>query len=268
MNTGIPGTGLYERIEIVGGSKMNSNVNSEYSLNTPSRDNAVFEDGFVPPYKVFGGIKSFFCFIIGLPSVFFGLLGILVYLGVFPSSPASHDITAIKIFLPVFLVGSLLYSLHFNNHRKANKNFKALTEYKEKKYAEYQENIRALAEQKQKMLDMKVNAINTHELFDGAKIFVTDYNNIIAFSTNGNIALWTEKNDDKMAVMDVGRITKITQEITGGKCFANIYTDSFENNVYQLFIGTAHGKDELETVRKLYNEIKNLYTALRKNNKG
>jgi Ca2+-dependent lipid-binding protein len=46
----------------------------------------------------------------------------------------------------MFLVGILLYSLHFFNHRKAKKNSKALAEYKEN----IQAKIRMIEEAHQK----------------------------------------------------------------------------------------------------------------------
>jgi hypothetical protein len=124
------------------------------------------------------------------------------------------------------------------------------------KYAEYQENLRKLEEANQKILESKLNAINTHELFDGAKIFTIDINNIIAFSPKRCIALWTEQNSNTMQILGVDKITKFNQEIKSGDCFAHIYTGEFENNVFNLFIGSAHGKEDTENVRKLYNDIK------------
>ena len=169
----------------------------------------------------------------------------------------------LKIFIPIAIIGILFYFLHFNNHRKAKKNHKALIEHAYNKYDEYQEAKRQYADAQQKILEAKLNVITSHELFDGAKIFTINNENIIAFSKNRCIALWTEKNTDTMQILSVDHITKIIQEIKAGAYYAHVYTDDFENNVYDLFLGTAHGQEETEEVRKLYNEIKGLYTTLK-----
>jgi hypothetical protein len=262
LNTGIPGTGLYDRIKI-GGTKMLGNRDIEALWNMAATDDVragLFQDSFVPPYKVFGGIPSFFLFIIGLPSAVIGLLGTVAVL-VMPTSPEKFQLLTGLISSAV--IGILFYSVHFNNHRKAKKNRDALIQHAYKKYAEYQEAKRQYTEAQQKILDAKLNAIHNNELFDGARVFTINNNNIIAFSKQRCIALFTEKEADTMKVLGVEHITKITQEIKAGDCYAHIFTDDFENNVYDLFIGTAHGQEETEEVRKLYNEIKGLYTTLK-----
>jgi hypothetical protein len=226
--------------------------------------------GFVPPYKVFGGGLSFLLFITRLPATVIGVRFIARLL----RQPASPEIFSYLKFGLIAAVGIFLYSLHFNNHRKAKKNDHALFEYSSKKRAEYQEARRRQEEERQEaqrkkeeqylealrkreearqaLLDGKVNAILGHELFDGAKVFVINQDNIIAFSKQRHIALFTEKDDTALKIIGVDHITKITQEIKAGACYAHIYTDDFDNNVIDLFIGTASGKEETEEVRKLY----------------
>lgn len=251
LNTGITGTGLYDRIKI-GGNKMPDNRNLETLWNMSATDDvraSLFQNSFVPPYKTFGGILSFFLFIIGLPSAVIGLLAVFLILN---SANPLEDFQLLPVFIPMAVIGILFYVLHFNNHRKAKKNNKASIEHAHNKYAEYQEARRQYSEAQQKILEAKLNAINGHELFDSAKVFTINNNNIIAFSKQRCIALFTEKETDTMKIIGVDHITKITQEIKSGDCYAHIFTDDFENNVYDLFIGTARGQEETEEVRKLY----------------
>jgi hypothetical protein len=106
--------------------------------------------------------------------------------------------------------------------------------------------------------------IKENERFEGCKIFTIDHNNIIAFSQRRCIAVFTGKDDETMNIISVDRISKITQEIKAGACYAHIFTDDFESNIIDLYLGNAHGKDETERIRNLYNEIKNMYSALKK----
>jgi hypothetical protein len=269
INTGIPGTGIYDRVKI-GGNNMTDaeNRNLETLWDMAANDEvraSLFKDSFNSPCKTFNGILSAFLFLIGLPALFIGLIGLILFISESSSFRGGGNDVFIT-FIVLTIVGLAFYGLHLQNHIKAKKNKRALLEHSKKEYAEYQENLQKLEEANQKILEAKLNTINGHELFDGAKIFSINRNNIIAFSQKRCVALWTEKNTDSMHILGIDKITKINQEIKGGDCYALIYTDDFENNVYQFFIGNAHGKDETENVRKLYNEIKGLYTTL-KNNK-
>jgi hypothetical protein len=245
LNTGIPGTGLYNRAKIGG------------SMDTGGEKNETADTEFKPPYKTFNGFISFFCFIIGLPFTFMGLAAIALYF-------TSDTNVSLALFIPMTIIGILLFSLHCINHHKANKNYYAKETYKKEMADAYKKTQQQLLKTQEKLLETKVNAINGHELFDGCKIFVINHNNIIAFSEKGFIALFTEKEADTMKLIGIDHITKINQEIKSGDCYARIYTDDFENNVYELFIGATHGNNETENIRKVYNDIKNLYTALKK----
>jgi hypothetical protein len=116
------------------------------------------------------------------------------------------------------------------------------------------------------ILEQKIKAIKQNELFLDAKVFVIDINNIIAFSEKGYIALWTDKHNDEMKVFETNGIQKINQEIRSGECYAHIYTNDFNDNVVSLFLGHSYSAEEKENIKKLYNEIKSLYTTLKRKN--
>jgi hypothetical protein len=236
LNTGIPGTGLYDRKKI-GGSMSNDDNAAQYADSS----------GFIPPYKTFNGFISFLFFIAGV-------LFILTGLALLGMSDSTETVTSRLIILPI---GIVLFFLHCANHSKAKKNSRTKVEAER---IAYEQAIQAQNE----ILEAKLNMINTNERFEGCKIFTIDYNNIIAFSPRRCIAVFTGKDDETMRIIGVDRITKITQEIKAGDCFAHIFTDEFENNVIDLYLGNAHGKDETDHIRKLYNEIKNMYSVLKK----
>jgi hypothetical protein len=250
LNTGIPGTGLYDRQKIGGDMSNAKIVLAETS-----------DEGFIPPFKTFNGIISFCCFVIGLPCAFLGLLGIAIF---FSPSTTNDGTISLKFLVITSIVGVVLFSLHCINHSKAKKNNRAKEEYKEAKRAAYEKAVQELIEARKKIFEAKQNMIKENERFQDCKIFAIDYNNIIAFSPKRCAALFTEENTDTMRIIGIDRIGKITQEIKSGACYAHIFTDDFENNVIDLYLGEAHGKDETERIRNLYNEIKNMYTSLKK----
>jgi hypothetical protein len=113
-----------------------------------------------------------------------------------------------------------------------------------------------------KILEPKLKSIKNNEFLSNAKVFIIDLNNIIAFSDKGYIALWTEKNDE-MKVLSVTNVQKMNQEIKSGPCYAHFYIDDFDNNAVSLYLGYASSKEETESIRNLYNEIKGLFSLIK-----
>ncbi|MDR2601906.1 MAG: DUF4236 domain-containing protein [Spirochaetaceae bacterium] len=250
LNTGIPGSGLYDRRKIGGGVNNVENVLNETE-----------DEGYVPPYKPFNGVISFFCFIIGLPCALLGLLGVAAYV----LTPNSSDSEIyLKFFVITLIIGVVLFPLHCINHNKAKKNDRAKKEYLETIKAKYDKAMQRLTEARREILEAKENTIKENEFFKDCKIFTIDYNNIIAFSPERCIAIFTNGNTDVMKIIWLNHINKITHEIKSGACYAHIFTDDFKDNVIDLYLGEAHNQDETERIKNLYNEIKNMYSLLKK----
>jgi hypothetical protein len=158
-----------------------------------------------------------------------------------PPCPKNNPVVHIVLLFLTVGIGNLFYYLHIKN--KQNQ-WKAV-------------------ENRHKRVEPKLMGIKANDFFNNAKVFIIDLNNIIAFSDKGYIALWTENNDE-MKVFSISDIQKMNQEINSGPCYAHFYTDDFDNNSVSLYLGNVHSKEETENIRNLYNEIKGLFSALKK----
>ena len=157
--------------------------------------------------------------------------------------PVVH-IVLLVLFFWTFGIANLIYFLRVKG--------------KQKEWQTRVDNYKTLAE--------KIRAVKEDGRFADAKVFIIDLNNILVLSEKGQIAMWIEKQPG-MKVLDVKSIQKMTQEIETGACYANFYTDDFSQSVVPFFLGNAYGKEEKDTKRKLYNEIKGLFTILKKSSK-
>jgi hypothetical protein len=157
-----------------------------------------------------------------------------------PSCPKNNPVVHIVLLFLTWGIGNLFYYLHVKNKQNQWK----------------------VIENRRKILEPKLKGIKNNELFGNAKVFIIDLNNIVAFSDKGYIALWTENNDE-MKVFSVGDIQKMNQEIKPGPCYAHFYTNDFDNNSISLYLGEVHSKEETESKRSLYNEIKGLLSVLK-----
>jgi hypothetical protein len=157
-----------------------------------------------------------------------------------PPYPKNNPVAHVVLFFFTVGIGNLVYYSHIKNKQNQWK----------------------VIENRRKILEPKLKSIKKNELFGNAKVFIIDLNNIVAFSDKGYIALWTENNDE-MKVFSVSDIQKMNQEIKSGPCYAHFYTNDFDNNSVSLYLGEVHSKEETESKRNLYNEIKGLFSVLK-----
>ncbi|GMO45955.1 MAG: hypothetical protein Ta2G_00940 [Termitinemataceae bacterium] len=244
LNTGIAGTGLYDRVKLFGSANSDNIVNVERAQN----DGVGTEIQHIPYKKTFGGFTSFFIWIV----IF--VAGILTWIS------AKNDYGSLqeklKLLLPCATITAAFFALWLQNKIKYNNNKKL-----------YQAKLQDVAECMQKILDLKISQTKNTEGFADAKIFALDYQNIIAFSKTGSVLFWAPQfeSDKKAQGVSVDAKTlKVTQEISAGDCYAHFLTQDFDTNKIDIYLGTAHGKQELDAIRVTYNEIKEMFSIAKK----
>lgn len=239
LNAGIPGTGLSERIKLgVGGDKKMTKVPNK-TLNTILT------------------VVEVIAWIVGGVVLLYHLYKLEKSIGNgFPFG---------WVWLGWTLVFPIYWIIRHIRHKRLIE--RAQEEYQKARWEELDRQMAAEREEHHRILTAKLEKIKSNEHFSNCKICNIDLDNIIAFSDQGFIAIYTKATGDDMKVIEVDHITKITQELKSGPCYAHFFTDIFETPDIDLYLGYCSGKEDMEKFRDQYNEIKNMYTILKKKGK-
>jgi hypothetical protein len=102
--------------------------------------------------------------------------------------------------------------------------------------------------------------------FNDRKIFKGTLGNLIAFSKDGAVGIMNETFSDIKIfnIKDLMSMKLICKDNTG---ICSITTNDFDNPCVDIILGYYHDTSDKENIKEKYNEIKSIYSIVKKQNK-